>query len=255
MTGYRLLLEKEVIEAWRTYRLGVVAALFVVLGIAVPVLTRYLPEIVRFFAPSDFEIGLPDMGPADVVDQLVRMLVQFGSIAAVLVAMGSVAGERARGTAALVVSKRVTRFAYVWSKFVAMAMVLGLGTGLAVLAAWLYTGLVYGVQPSLPWIQLALVVWLALLVPAALTLLGSTVAPTPLGAGAFGVAVLVALSLVALVPTLTAWLPPGLLDVARAAALEEVSPDLDPPRTILASIVVVVAALGLAWARFRRVDL
>ena len=79
MTGYRELLEKEMVEAWRTYRLGVVAALFLVLGITAPVLTRFLPDIIKALAPVGFNVDVPDLGIADVLDQLLKNLIQFGA--------------------------------------------------------------------------------------------------------------------------------------------------------------------------------
>jgi ABC-2 type transport system permease protein len=204
------------------------------------------------FAPPDFELGLEDMGLPDVVDQLLRSVGQLGALAAILLTMGSVAGERERGTAALVLAKPVSRFAFLAAKLVSIAMVFALATALAVLAAWLYTSLLFEQPPVLPWLQLALLAWLSIMVFVAITFLGSTVVRSTLGAAAFGVAGLVALSLASTISTLTTWLPTGLVDVARSIGLEEESPDLDPSRTIAVSIAVIVGCLLLAWLRFRR---
>ena len=255
MRGYRELLEKEVVEAWRTYRLGSLVVLFAVLGIVIPVVTRYGDELLRAFAGPDFEVGLGEVGPADILDRLLRNLVFFGGVTAVLLAMGSVAHEKERGTARLVLATPVRRAAFLWAKFVAMAMQLGLGVGLAVLAAWLYTGLLFGQQPAIAWAQMALVVWLSTLVYASITFLGSTLVGSPLGAAAIGFAAIVGLSIASGVATLNPWLPTGLLDVALSLGLEEVSPDLDPGRTVAISLAVVAGALVLAWLRFRRADL
>lgn len=255
MTGYRALLEKEIIEAWRTYRLGMVCGLFVVLGILSAVVTRYLPEIVRVFAPPDFEIGLPEMGVADVIDQLLKNVIQFGALAAVLMTMGTLAGEKERGTAALVLAKPVSRAAFLWAKFVALGMVFGLATALAVLGAWLYTGLLFERPPILPWISMAMLIWLSTMVYASITFLGSAAMRSPLGAAAVGFAGLIGLGLASIVTTLNPWLPAGLIEVAKSIALEEVSGDLDPPRTIAVSIGLIVVSLGLAWWRFRREEL
>ena len=255
MTGYRVLLEKEVIEAWRTYRLGIVCGLFVILGILSPIVTRYLPQIVRVFAPADFEIGLPEMGVVDVLDQLLRNVAQVGAFAAILLTMGSVAGERERGTAALVLTKPVGRAVFLWAKFVALGMVFGLATGLAVLAAWLYTALLFERPPILPWISMAMVIWLSTMVYVSITFVGSAVLRSPIGAAAVGLAALVVLSLGSSVSTLNPSLPAGLIDVAKAVALEEISPDLDPARTVAVSVGVIAVSLTLALLRFRREEL
>jgi ABC-2 type transport system permease protein len=255
MTGYRELLEKEIVEAWRTYRVIGVAAVFVVVGILAAVGTRYLPAVVRSFAPPDYEIGLPPATVADVAAQLVRVLGLAGAVIAILVTMAAVAGERERGTAAFVLVKPVTRAAFLVAKWVAVGMQLGLGVGLAVLAAWLYTSLLIEPLPIVPWVQLALVAWLAAMVHVSITLVGSVVLPTPLAAAGFGVLGLVALTFASAAPTLSPWLPSGLGDVALSVALGESSIDLDPTRTITMSILFVGACLAVAWLWFRRQEI
>jgi ABC-2 type transport system permease protein len=254
MTGYRQLLEKEVIEAWRTYRLGLTCALFIVLGILSPVIVRFLPELQQLLGNAE-ELGFGELDLPDVIDLLVRNLIQFGSIAAVLLAMGSVARERDRGTLPLVLSKPVSRTAVLAAKFVSIAMILGLATFLGVLAAWLYTGVLYGVTPPFGWVELAILVLLAVLVPAAIAFLGSVLVRSELGAAAFGLAGLVLLTFGSAVPTLNPALSAGLTELARAAPLEGIGEDLNPGPTIALSVGIVLASLAIAWLRFRRADL
>lgn len=254
MHGYRELLEKEVVEAWRTYRLAVVCALFVLLGIGAPVVTRYLPELARALGSPEAELGLPETGIPDVVDLLVRNLILFGGLAGVLLAMGSVAGERERGTLSLVLAKPIGRVPFLWAKLVALGLVLGAGTALAILAALLYSTLLFQAAPVQSWISMGLICWLSTMVAASITFAGSAVASSSLGAGAIGLAALVVLGLASTITTLGPWLPSGLLDVALAAGLEDISPDLDPMRTIFVSVGVIVASFGVAWWRFRRAE-
>ena len=254
LPGYRQVLEKEVIEAWRTYRLVYLCALFVVIGIAAPVIIQYLPDLADALVP-DAEIGVGETGAPDVVDLLLSTLLNTGALAAVLMTMGAVAGERERRTAWLVLSKPVSRAAYLWAKVVALGMIFALATGLAVLAAWLYSSLFFGQVPILPWAQLAFIAWLSTMVFVSITFLGSVVAASPLGAAGFGLAAIVGLSLASAVTGLTPWLPTGLGEVAKAVVLEEVSSDLDPARTVAVSLGVILVSMLLAWWRFRREEL
>jgi len=255
VTGYRQLLEKEIIEAWRTHRLVLTSALFVVLGISAPLIIRYLPEIQALFGPVNEELGLGELGLPDAIDLVVRNIIQFGSIAAVLLAMGSIAGERERGTLALTLSKPVSRTAFLVAKFVAVAMVLGLATALGILATYLYGTLLYGATDPVAWFQVGLLLLLAVLVPAALTFFGSVFAGSALGAGAFGLVSLVVLSSGSTLPSASPWFSSGLAEIARATPLEGVGSDLDPFQTIGISIGIVVVALVLSWWRFRSVDI
>lgn len=255
MKGYRELLEKEVIEAWRTYRLGVVGALFLGLGILAPVVTRYLPDIIKAFAPAGFDVEVPDVGISDVLDQLLKNVVQFGALAAILVTMGTVATEKERGTAAFVLSKPVSRTAFLAAKLAAIAGIFAIGVGLAVAAAWVYTGLLFSSPPVLPWLKLGVVIWLSTMVYASITFLGSVLMRSSLGAAAFGFAGLIGLSLASIVPAFSIWLPAGLVAVGKALALEDVSSDIHPVRTIGAALLLAGSCVVLAWIAFRRQEL
>jgi len=255
VTGYREMVVKELLEAWRTRRLIVVALLFLALGIMAPVVTKLLPDIIRAFGPTGFEVDIGTPGIADVIDQLLKNTIQFGALAAILLAMGSVATERERGTAAFVLSKPVTRAAFLWAKLVALAVVFAIAIGLATAAAWVYTFLLFHRPPILPWIELAAVVWLSAMVYASITFLGSVIMRSSLGAAGVGFLGLIVLSLLSIVPNLGPWLPADLSSVAKSFALRESSPDLDPVLTISVSVGVITVCLVLAWVRFRRAEL
>jgi len=255
MDGYRAVLEKEIIESWRTYRLVYLCALFVVVGIAAPVLTRYLPELVRALGEPGAEIGFGETGVPEVVDLLLATLLQAGALAAVLMTMGTVAGEKERGTAWLVLSKPVGRAAFLWAKLVALGMIFALATALAVLAAWLYTSLLFGQPPILTWLQMAFNAWLSTMVYVSMTFLGSVVASSSLGAAGFGLGAIVGLSLASAVTSLNPWLPTGLGEVAKAVGLEEASAHLDPARTVAVAFGVIIVSMLVAWWRFRRQEL
>jgi len=255
VTGYRTILEKEIVELWRTYRFAITCVLFVLLGIAVPVLERYLRGITKLFGELDPEIRIGKTGVPDVVEALVAVLWLFGPLAAVLLTMGSLAGERQARTAAFVLARPISRAAFVWGKFVAVALVLGLATALAVVGTWLYSSILFGALEPLPWVQLWLLAWLASLVFAAITLAASAWAPTPVGAAALAIAAFGAINLASNVVTLDPWLPTGLGAVGQALVLAELGGDVDPFRTVMASLALVAAGVAVAWLRFRRVDL
>jgi ABC-2 type transport system permease protein len=250
MHGYRELLEKEVIEAWRTYRLGVVCGLAVLLGIVAPLVVRYLPDIAGLGRGAG-ELGPDESSLPDVLDLFLRNLLLFGGLAGVLLGMGAIAGERERGTLSLVLAKPIGRAAFLWAKLVGIALVLGAGVALAVLAAWLYSAMLFQPTSAQPWVAMAFVAWLSTMVAASIAFAGSAIATSSLGAGAIGLAALAILTVGSTIAPLNAWLPTGLFDVALAAGLQEVSPDLDPARTIAISLAVIGVAFAIAWWRFR----
>jgi ABC-2 type transport system permease protein len=107
MTGFAVLLRKELLEQWRTTRLPVVATVFLLVGLSSPLLARFAPEIISAVGGDQFQIVLPTPTSADAYDQLAKNLGQFGALIAVLLAMGSVATEKERGTASLLTSRWV----------------------------------------------------------------------------------------------------------------------------------------------------
>ena len=123
--AFGVLLRKELLESIRTLRLPVVAGLFLFVGLSSPVLARYLPEIIELAGGEQLGvIEIPTPTAADAVDQLVKNLAQFGALTAILLAMGLVASEKDRGTAAFVLTKPVSRRAFLGAKLVALAVVL-----------------------------------------------------------------------------------------------------------------------------------
>jgi ABC-2 type transport system permease protein len=256
VSGYHTLLEKEVVEAWRTYRLAVVTLLFVALAASAPLTTKYLPDIVKAFSPPGIEISFQPMGIPDVIDQLLKNVIQFGALAGILLAMGSVANEKDRGTAALVLTKPVGRFGFLLAKIAGIGLVVGIAIGAAVAAAWGYTTYLFGPVPAWPWVEMAGIIWLSTMVYASITFLGSAVMRSSLAAAAVGFAGLIALSLASIVPTLTTWLPAGLIAVAKAVALGSTrNPALEPARTIGISMAIIAVSMVLGWLVFRRQEL
>ena len=130
MSGFRVLLRKELLEAWRTRRLPAVAVLFLVVGILSPLTARYLNEILAMALGDQLPVTLPVPTAATALDQLLKNLGQMGALAAIALAMGSVSGELDRGTAALVLAQPATRSAFLLAKLSGIAIVLGAGTAL-----------------------------------------------------------------------------------------------------------------------------
>jgi len=100
VTGLGLLLRKEIREQARTMRLLAVVAVFAILGLLSPVFARYVREIVEAVGGGQLGGMIPAPSIRDAVAQFTKNTGQFGVLIAILVAMGSVAAEKERGTAA-----------------------------------------------------------------------------------------------------------------------------------------------------------
>ena len=259
MTGFGILLRKELLESWRTYRLLVVPGLFLFTGLSSPVLARFTPEIIQLAAGEQFAgIEIPPPVAADAVDQMLGNLTQFGALAAILLAMGLVASEKDRGTAAFLLAKPVTRSSFLAAKLVAIGSVLAVCTAMAVVVGWVYTALLFETLPVSGWAWLAVLTWMSLFAYAAITFLGSTLTGSAAAAAGLGFVALIVLSIAAAIPGVGQFLPPGLLGPADALAsgtttAGELGADLLIP--VVSTIVLVAACIGLAARSFGRQEL
>ncbi len=252
LAGLGPLLRKELLEQVRTLRLPVLVVVFLVIGFGSPVLARFTPELVRTLAGDQLAISLPPPTAADAVDQLLKNGSQFGILVAILMAMGSVASERERGTAALLLAGPASRTAFLVAKLVVLALALAVAVAAAVATAWLYTAILFTVPSAVGFGLAGVLLWLELLVFAALTFLGSTVSRSALAAAGLGLALLVVLGVLGTLPTLGAIVPTGLTGTARAVALGPAEPDWRP---LAGAVLVIGVAIGASIAVFEREEL
>jgi ABC-2 type transport system permease protein len=259
VNGFGVLLVKELREQWRTNRLPVVATVFLLFGIASPVLARYLKELVNALgeqATGGIQIMVPEPTVADAIGQLLKNLGQFGILIAILLAMGTVAAEKEHGTAALILTKPASRLSFLLAKFVAIgttlavAVVLGCGLGAA------YTVLLFdGARLPLGGLAgMTVLLWLAISAYAALTFLGSTVTHSALAGAGIGFAALVVTGIIAALPTIGAYMPISLLVPAANVAVGE-APGGELLGPVLVALLFICVPFGLAWLSFRHQEL
>ncbi len=254
MTGFVPLLRKELLEQWRTRRLLVVAIVFAVVGIGSPFLARYTAELIQAAGGVPFDIEFPTPTVKDAVDQTLKNVGQAGILTAILLAMGSVATEKERGTAALILSKPASRGAYLLAKLVGIICTLGVSLVIASAVAWFYTGLLFEYPSVLGWTGMTALLLLALVAYAALTFLGSTLTRSSIAAAGIGIGGLIAVGVISALPSVAPYTPAGISGApAMALALGTDSGGLIGP--VLVNLGIVAGLALLSWAVFRRQEL
>ena len=248
-----MLLGKELMEQLRTMRLLVIVIVFVLFGIVSPLTAKYLPDILKSLGGSGLAITLPPAATADAVNQLLKNVSQFGILAAILVAMGSVATEKERGTAAFVLSKPVSRAAFLTAKLIAIGFELLVAVVAAVAAGAIYTAILFEPLPLTGVIGMAFLLWLSLMVFATLTFVGSTLTRSAAGGAGVGFALLVITGILGALPTIGPYMPGSLTGPARDLALGlDAGGALGP---ILFNVALVPVLGAVAWLAFRRQEL
>jgi ABC-2 type transport system permease protein len=212
---------KELMFQWRTKRVLMVVAIFLVFGMLSPLVAKFTPELISSLEETAaFAELIPEPSVVDAIGQYLSNLTQFGFILVILLGMNAVAGEKEKGTAAMVLSKPIPRWSFIASKFLAQGLVYLLAITLAGLAAYFYTFYLFESLPALGFALANFFLFVWLMVFAAVTLLGSSIGKTT--ATAAGISALGGIILLAAgaVPRYGVLAPSGLTNWARAMSLD-----------------------------------
>jgi ABC-2 type transport system permease protein len=246
-------LRKEVLQLARTYRLLALAIVLVFFGLLSPLLAKLAPELIRMVPGGEDLVSLiPDPTMADAVAQYVKNMTQFGLLLALLLTMGTVAQEKERGTAVLMLVKPLPRSIFLLAKFVALALAFLLCLAVAGLGGYYYTLLLFAPPDPWGWLGLNLLLWVYMLVYVALTLLASVLARSQAAAAGLGLGAFLVLGAVGAIPGLGRYLP-GQLATWGTALLAD--PTVRSWPALWISLGLILASLLAAWAAFRRQEL
>ena len=255
MLNFTVFLRKELREMARSNRLLVVGVLFVALGIISPLTAKYTPELIKALGASQsgVQIIAPPPVIADAIAQYLKNVSGTGAIIALLLPMGMVAREKERGTAAFVLTKPISRAAFLGAKLVALLALLTLGVALASLLTYAYTAILFAPLAVGGFTACALLTLLSLLAYGMLTFLGSVIASSQLVAVGIGLGGWALIALVGVIPNVAQYTPSGLLDPARALALGTSPAHLGG--SIFANLALIAVLVVAAWLIFRRQEL
>jgi len=253
MRGFMALLKKELTEQVRTNRIVITAGVFLFFGLATPLMIKYLPELIEMAGETGMEIEIPPPTPAQAMGEYVGTMMQFGVLAAILIAMGAIARERESGTAALVLSKPVGYPAFVLAKFKALGVTTLIAVLLGGLACWGYTHLLFDGAPGLGFLYANAILLLYLLLAVAITLMYSSFFKSQLAAGALGLVTVIGLSVVSSLPWVGKYLPGAL--VGWGNQLLAGAPGGEAWGALAVTMVLIVLSLFLAWTALKRKEI
>jgi len=136
MTGLLAFLRKEFTEILRTWRIWVIPGMLLFFGLISPIIAALTPALVQSMASAQpgVVVKLPPPTALDAAAQFLKNLNQFILIAIVIAGAGAISGERSSGTAILVLTKPLSRGAFVLAKIVSQITVLVAATVLGTAA-------------------------------------------------------------------------------------------------------------------------
>lgn len=244
MTGFAAFLRKELLEIPRTWRIWVLPLFVLVFALTSPVLALFIPDLVAAFAGSEpgVVIHLPEPVAVDGYQQFLKNLNQIVLIAIIVTGAGAVSGERRAGTAGLVLTKPLSRAAFLAAKIVSQSTLIVLTTAVGAGLCVAMTALCFGAAPVAAFLA-AVGLWLvyALFVVAIMTLV-STLFRAQGGAVGAGLAVYFGLIVLGSWPAAADRTPAGLPVAAWGVLSGEPAAVGWPLGTAVAAAVVAAIA-------------
>lgn len=116
MNGFTAFFKKEWVEALRSYRILILGAVFLLLGMMNPLSAKFLPELVNSMMPEGMTITLAQPQALDSYLQFFKNIPQIGLIVIVIVFSGILPRELQNGTLVNLLTKGLTRSSVVLSK-------------------------------------------------------------------------------------------------------------------------------------------
>ena len=247
--SFFILFKKELKEQVKTHRMLIVAAVFFFFGLGTPLLINYLPVLVPV---EESAIVLPEFTAVDAVEGYIDTAGQVGLIAAILIAMGSVARERELGTAAMTLSKPVGCGAFVSAKLAALTVTFATGIVIGALGCYIYTMILFGNVGAPDFIAANLLIGLYLLVCLAVTLMYSCIFKSQLAAGGLALVSLISLTATSGLPLMQDYSPGALSGWARRVAT---SSGPQPWGALIAGIVLIALTTLIGWQVLKRKEI
>lgn len=244
MRACMIFLGKELREHMRSYRLPVLAAVFVIFGMMSPATARYMPELLKAFG-NGIVLNLPPVSFTDSYLQFFKNLSSMGDIILLLVFAGMVAAEKSKGSAPLILTKSLSRASFVLAKYMGAALV---WTAIYLAGALVCQGYTIWLFPGSHADNLLAAFaayWLYGLMLLALTVLASAVAKSQ-GMAALGAFAGWGLLLVSMIPSGAAKVSPAALSSMNLQVILGSMPAGDLLIPALVAVGVIGVSLGAA---------
>ncbi len=245
-----VLMSKEIREHVRTRRVVVLPAVFLFFGMLGPILLHVTPQILE---SQGINITMPPPDPEDSAGEYFESITIFGAVALILVAMGAVAEEKARGTIQLVMSKPVRRLDFLVAKFLIIALIAVGSIFVGGAACLYYTELLIGSLNRAAFFAALALLSLLLMFILSLTILLSTVLNSQVLAGGASIAVTFGLGfLPALGGPMAEYTPHSLARVANELLVSQAEGITAP---VVATVSLTALMIVLTWVIFREQEL
>lgn len=255
MKSFIVFTGKEMKEHARTYRAVVLGAVLLLFGMMSPATAKFTPEILQFVGgDAGMRIELPPVTVLDSYMQFFKNMNSMGVILLLLLFAGSIAGEKARGSAALMFARGLSRPAFVLSKFAAAATLWTAAYALSVFACLGYTSWLFPGELAGPLPLAFAAYWLYVLMLLSFTVLSGALARGQAMAS-LGAFALWGLTMLSTVPYRWDEASPAALGLKNLEMVSGALTAADLPIPALLAVLAIAAALAMAVFSMKRQEL
>lgn len=208
---FRHQLRKELHELWATRKALIALVVMLAFGMISPISAKLLPDLLDSIGEGQqVQIIVPEPTLKDALDQFVKNAQQMLMFMVLLLSFGTVVAERERGLMTMTFPHGLSRPIFVLAKFTALVILLGLGMIGSAGVTYFYSSVLFEPPEVLNFVGIALLLYIYLVMFAALGILGSTLGRTTFGAAGitFGLVLMIILPslFISFAPTaLTQW--------------------------------------------------
>lgn len=139
MIGYRAFLKKEFVEFYRSHKLLIILAVFLLLGMMNPLTAKLTPQLMESFMPQDIVVKLAEPSALDSWMQFYKNVPQLGLVVLVILFSGMMSQEYSKGTLINMLTKGLPRWSVILSKFTLALIMWTAAFALCALVSWGYT--------------------------------------------------------------------------------------------------------------------
>lgn len=251
MNVFWVMLRKELQEQVRTKRFLIMSAVFLFVALVSPISAKMIPKL---FSSIPIQKGavikIPEATYLNAIDQYVKNSAQLLSMFLIFVAAGAVADEKVKKTLEMVLSKPVSRTAFIISKylsyFASIAVLFCLELGIFII----YTQSIFGsfVVSNLLIVAGLTLIFVFLIVT--VTIFASTFMKSAAAAGGLGfVGYLIVSAVLAVIPATAEFSPGYVLSHYQELMIKGWSMKFLPPAAV--SLIAIVGLMVLSVRIFK----
>jgi len=221
--------KKEWKESIRRHRILVVIGIFLILGIISPVGAKLLPKMLEIMATKTNTQGIELTFNRQPManDAIYQYNKNFGMlpILITILAMGLVAEEKIRGTAEMILAKPISRFSFLFSKFVSLFLVVLAGVGVGGVVCLFYTSILLGSVDLGNYLFMNFLLFFYLVPFIAITLFLSVIIKNVAGVAVTGIGAYFFFMIAGAFPVVNKFTPQGIYSYTSKMVLQQPSPD------------------------------